>query len=467
MHADAGKVFTDSEKDESLQPISVGEICDSGEFLCCSYMTTVAVALPCLCTLPTPPPAAAVATPCRASTTPDASKTNSPTFGGKHVDFAPSDLLFSKRFIHATGVRLSERDHYEILGISKDANRDEIKKAYHALAKKYHPDANKNSPSAKRKFQEIRDAYETLRDPEKKAQYDMTREGSGRTKDAGYSSSGGEQFRYARGAHFSDSFHKIFSEIFENENEGMAGDIEVELAVTFSEAARGCTKHLSFSADVPCDSCDGQGHPLDAEPKVCPTCQGIGRVTIPPFVTTCSTCKGYGRIIKDLCMKCEGSGVSKGIKNVKMIIPAGVDSGDTIRVPKAGNAGGRGSLGGHLKWYQGQSQSQTKKEAILGGNVEVPTLSGTVQLQEFLIDLNIGRNVSERQRAILEEFEEEIIDENSTSAEGSWWEESPWVKRLIGSEESPWVKRLLGPNFMLEFSIFVLILFFLNKFILK
>ncbi|KAL3830397.1 hypothetical protein ACJIZ3_019199 [Penstemon smallii] len=386
------------------------------------------------------------------------------SFGGKHVDFAPSDLLFSMRFIHATGVRLSvERDHYEILGISKDANRDEIKKAYHALAKKYHPDANKNSPSAKRKFQEIRDAYETLRDPEKKAQYDMTRGGSGRTKDAGYSSSGGEQFRYARGAHFSDSFHKIFSEIFENESEGMAGDIEVELAVTFSEAARGCTKHLSFSADVPCDSCDGQGHPLDAEPKVCPTCQGMGRVTIPPFVTTCSTCKGYGRIIKDLCMKCEGLGVSKGIKNVKMIIPAGVDSGDTIRVPNAGNAGGRGRSPGNLFIKLKVAEDPIFKrqgddiyvdscidftQAILGGNVEVPTLSGTVQLQipkgvqpgqlvllrrkglrknGFFMDygdqyvrfcIKFPSNVSERQRAILEEFEEEIIDENSTSAEG-------------------------------------------------
>ncbi|KAL0361779.1 UNVERIFIED_CONTAM: Chaperone protein dnaJ 1, mitochondrial [Sesamum radiatum] len=135
-----------------------------------------------------------------------------------------------------------ERDYYEILGISKNASRDEIKKAFHALAKKYHPDSNKNSPSAKRKFQEIRDAYEM-------------RMSSGRAENAEYSSRDWDQFRYAHRANFSDSFHKIFSEIFENESENLAADIEVELSLTFSEAAKGCTKQLSFEADVPCDSC--------------------------------------------------------------------------------------------------------------------------------------------------------------------------------------------------------------------
>ncbi|KAL0439996.1 UNVERIFIED_CONTAM: Chaperone protein dnaJ 1, mitochondrial [Sesamum latifolium] len=135
-----------------------------------------------------------------------------------------------------------ERDYYEILGISKDASRDEIKKAFHALAKKYHPDSNKNNPSAKRKFQEIRDAYEM-------------RMSSGMAENAEYSSRDWDQFRYAHRAKFSDSFHKIFSEIFENESESLAADIEVELSLTFSEAAKGCTKQLSFEADVPCDSC--------------------------------------------------------------------------------------------------------------------------------------------------------------------------------------------------------------------
>ncbi|KAG8377389.1 hypothetical protein BUALT_Bualt08G0027900 [Buddleja alternifolia] len=268
---------------------------------------------------------------------------------GKHAEFAPLALQRLKRFIHSTGACSSvERDHYEILGVSKDANRDEIKKAFHALAKKYHPDANTNNPYAKRIFQETRDAFEILQDPEKKAQYDRMRETSRRTENAKYSNGDGDHFRYAHTTHFSGSFHKIFAEIFENETENLAADIQVELPLSFSEAAKGCTKHLSFDADVPCDSCYGKGHLPDAETKLCPTCQGSGRVTVPPFTTTCSTCKGFRRIIKEYCTACKGSGVCEGVRDVKVTIPAGVDSGDTIRVPKAGNAGGWGSSSGSL-----------------------------------------------------------------------------------------------------------------------
>ncbi|KAI3465188.1 hypothetical protein Pfo_021851 [Paulownia fortunei] len=449
------------------------------------------------------------------------------SYMGKHADFAPYELLSSKRFVHATGAyRSVECDYYEILGISKDSTRHEIKKAFHALAKKYHPDANKNNPSAKRKFQEIRDAYETLQDPEKKAQYDRMREGSGRTKNGEYPNRDWDHFRYAHRTLFSDSFHKIFSEIFENETEYLAGDIEVELVLKFSEATKGCTKHLSIDADVPCDSCYGQGHPLDAETKICPTCQGIGRVTIPPFTTTCNTCKGFGRIIKEYCMACKGSGVCKGVREVKVTIPAGVDSGDTIRVPKAGNSGGWGRSSGnlfiklkarlffsslfYLKFFpitmiyllfksshlqhflvtedpifsrQGADLYVDSyisfTQAILAGSVEVPTLSGKMKLRipkgvqhgqlvllrgkglpksGFLVYhgdqyvrfcINFPLTVTERQRAILEEFEEEMIGENNTSAEGSWWQY--------------WVKHVNGPKFILEFSILMLIFLFLGK----
>ncbi|XP_011098846.1 chaperone protein dnaJ 1, mitochondrial isoform X3 [Sesamum indicum] len=388
------------------------------------------------------------------------------SYMGKRADFAPHELLWSKRFLHATAPYCSmERDYYEILGISKDASRDEIKKAFHALAKKYHPDSNKNNPSAKRKFQEIRDAYETLQDPEKKSQYDRMRMSSGRAENAEYPSREWDQFRDAHRAKFSDSFHKIFSEIFENESENLAADIQVELSLTFSEAAKGCTKQLSFEADVPCDSCDGRGHRLDAATKICPTCQGIGRVTIPPFITTCSTCKGFGRIIKEYCVACKGSGVCEGVRDVKVTIPAGVDSGDTIRVPEAGNAGRWGRSPGNLfiKLKVAEDPIFSRRgadiyvdshisftQAILGGNIEVPTLAGKIQLQipkgvqhgklvllrgkglpknGFLVDhadqyvrfcINFPSTVTERQRAILEEFEEEIMEENSTSAEDNW-----------------------------------------------
>ncbi|KAL5777306.1 hypothetical protein ACOSP7_010232 [Xanthoceras sorbifolium] len=381
------------------------------------------------------------------------------------ADFATTGMLLTKRSIHATGSCYStQRDYYEILGVPETASRDEIKKAFHVLAKKYHPDANKNNPSAKRKFQEIRDAYETLRDSEKRAQYNLNRNRS--AENVEYNTGDAEGFRYAYQTHFSDSFQKIFSEIFEDETDRFAPDVQVELLLSFSEAVKGCTKHLSFDAFVPCDACHGRGYPFDAKTKICPTCRGIGRVTIPPFTSTCSTCKGSGRMIKESCMSCQGSGVVEGVKEVKVIIPAGVESGDTIRVPEAGNAGGRGSQPGNLyiKLKVAEDPVFTRDgadvyvdsnisftQAILGGKVDVPTLSGKVQVNipkgvqpgqllllrgkglpkhGFFLDygdqyvrfrVNFPTTLNDHQRAILEEFaKEEINNVNSSSAEGNW-----------------------------------------------
>ncbi|KAG6648802.1 hypothetical protein CIPAW_07G169800 [Carya illinoinensis] len=348
-----------------------------------------------------------------------------------------------------------------LLGIPGDTTPPT--KTVEKLAKKYHPDANRNNPSAKRKFQEIREAYETLQDPEKRAQYDRKRtQGS---ENVEYAGGGADGFRYAYRTHFSDSFHKIFSEIFEHETDHFASDIQVELSLSFSEAAKGCTKNLSFDAFMPCDFCHGRGYPLDAKTKVCPTCGGIGRVTIPPFTSTCGTCKGSGQYIKEYCMSCKGSGVVEGVKEVKVTIPAGVDAGDTIRVPGAGS-GGRGSQAGSLfikikvtedpvftrdgaDIYVDSNISFT--QAILGGTVDVQTLSGKVQVKipkgvqpgqllvlrgkglpkhGFLVShgdhyvrfrVNFPTVLNERQRAILEEFaQEEINHANSNSIEGNW-----------------------------------------------
>lgn len=412
---------------------------------------------------------------------------------GKPVDYALTRVRFGNRYIHATGFCSSnQRDYYEILGISKNASRDEIKKAFHALAKKYHPDANKNNASAKRKFQEIREAYEILNDSEKRAQYDRKRTQG--KENVEYAAGDAEGFRYAYRAHFSDSFHKIFSEIFEEEADPFVSDIQVELSLSFSEAVKGCTKDLSFDAFVPCDSCYGRGYPPDAKTKVCPTCGGTGSVTIPPFTSRCGSCKGSGRIVKEHCMSCRGSGTVEGVKEIKVTIPAGVDSGDTIRVPGAGN-GGRGSQRGNLfiklkvaadpvftrdgaDIYVNSNISFT--QAILGGTVDVPTLSGKTQLKipkgvqpgqllvlrgkglpkhGFLVDhgdqyvrfrVNFPTEINERQRAILEELaEEEINSSNGNSAEGNWWQQI--------------LERITGSRFMLELSLFVLILLFLNK----
>ncbi|CAL2235593.1 unnamed protein product [Prunus armeniaca] len=425
---------------------------------------------------------------------------------GSAAGFATS---LGNRYFHATGFCCApERDYYKTLGVSTSASRDEIKKAFRVLAKKYHPDANKDNPSSKRKFQEIRDAYETLQDPEKRAQYDKKRLSG--SENVGYTAgdaegfrydnqthgaAGAEGFRYGFQTHFSSSFHKIFSEIFEHEFDQVAADIEVELSLSFSEAAKGCTKHLSVDAHVPCDSCCGRGSPLNAKTKVCPTCRGIGRVTVPPFTSTCSTCKGAGKIIKESCISCGGLGVVEGTREVKVSIPAGVDSGDTIRIPGAGNSGVRGGQPGcfYIKLkvaedpifardgadvYVNSNISFT--QAILGGKVEVPTLSGKIEVKipkgvqpgqhivlrgkglpkhGFLVNhgdqyvrfrVRFPTEINERQHAILEEFaREEIMHGNSTSNKRDWFQ------RILEHVSEPW--------FMLELSVFILLLLLLNK----
>ncbi|KAJ6816042.1 chaperone protein dnaJ 1, mitochondrial isoform X2 [Iris pallida] len=184
-----------------------------------------------------------------------------------------------------------------------------------------------------------------LQDPEKRAQYD--RESLKGAEEIRHSVEDAKGYRSTNHP-FSDTFYKIFSEVFEDERETYAADLQVELKLSFMEAAKGCTKHVSFSAQVPCESCYGRGHLINAKPSRCPTCNGVGRVTVFPFTSTCSSCKGQGKLIKDFCLVCEGSGMANGVKDVNVTIPAGFDSGDTICVPKAGNHGGRGIQPGNL-----------------------------------------------------------------------------------------------------------------------
>ncbi|KAK9098045.1 hypothetical protein Syun_025090 [Stephania yunnanensis] len=311
---------------------------------------------------------------------------------GYHVpqnasDFKATEASSTKRSFHATSsCNLAKRDLYEILGVHKDASANVIKNTFLALAKKYHPDTNKNNPAVKRKFQEIRDAYEvfsnlqTLRDSAKRAKYDEESRDATRRE---YATEETVVFTDAPEEQFSDSFRKIFTEIFESEAEEIAGDVQVDLLLSF----------------------DGRGYPTSAKPVMCPTCKGVGTVsgldifnvvTVPPFTSTCTICKGVGRIIKESCMACKGSGVVQGVKEVTVAIPAGIESGDTISVRGGGNSGGQRVLPGALfiklkvaedpmfhrdgaDIYVDSHISFT--QAILGGMVDVPTLSGKTQVK--------------------------------------------------------------------------------------
>ncbi|XP_028550198.1 chaperone protein dnaJ 1, mitochondrial [Dendrobium catenatum] len=421
---------------------------------------------------------------------------------------------FRIRSFHVTGSsNAMERDYYEILGISNDATPEDIKKAFHNLAKKYHPDANKNSPAAKRKFQEIREAYETLRDPDKKTKYDM-----GFSNGAESVSYGGEDtVKYKNAYHdpFSATFYRVFSEVFESERETYAADIQVDLNLSFDEAAKGCTKQVSLKAQVPCDSCNGRGHPVNAKLSMCPNCRGTGKVIVFPFTSTCGPCKGFGRIIKEHCMLCKGVGVVDGVKSVYVTIPSGVDSGDTIKVPKAGNQGRRGVLPGdlHIKLQVAKNPIFKRDgadiyvdanisftQAILGGKAEVPTLSGKAQVKEASLFISgrgrassanrdgdipkgvqpgqllalrgrglpkhIGSSshgdqyvrfrvhfplsVNDRQRELLEEFAtEEANQENYEFTNGKWWRQ--------------FVDYLNGHQFLLGFAFLLLLQLLLSR----
>ncbi|CAL5051855.1 unnamed protein product [Urochloa decumbens] len=388
--------------------------------------------------------------------------------------FMLTSFVLSRSF-HATGHRCSvDKDYYKILGVPKDASQDDIKKAFHSLAKKYHPDTNRGNTATKRMFQEIRDAYETLRDPSKREQYDMLfSRGSRGDFDGSYHDtfSGSNrdpftEFHRQNDGHFSSKFYKIFSEVFRQDTNTRANDIKVELNLSFNEAAHGCTKKVSFHAKNVCDSCGGIGHLANAKRYVCPSCKGSGRVVNYPFTSTCSFCRGVGKVIKDHCLTCKGSGVVDGMKHVEVNLPAGIDSGDKIHVREAGDSGGFGTEHGSLYITiqvaddpvfkrDGADIHVDKKisftQAMLGGKVEVPTLNGKIEVkipkgvqpgqvavlrgkglqnlsgysgdQYVRFQIHFPSVVTERQRALLEEFAvEEATKEQNTSIVGNWWE---------------------------------------------
>ena len=297
-----------------------------------------------------------------------------------------------------------KRDYYEVLGVSKTASEDEIKKAYRQMAKKYHPDLNPDNKEAEAKFKEANEAYEVLSDPEKKARYDQFGHAG---VDPNYGAGAGAGFN---GQGFDFDLGDIFSSFFgggfggrANPNAPQRGsDTTATVTISFEEAAKGCKRQVETQRIEICDECHGSGAASGSAPKTCPDCHGSGQVTSAqrtPFGViqtqrACSRCGGKGTIIDNPCKKCHGHGrIRKSVK-IEVGIPAGIDDRQVINIRGQGNKGINGGPAGDLRvvvnvrphpiferdgfnvWCE---MHISFAEAALGCELEVPTLDGKVK----------------------------------------------------------------------------------------
>ncbi|KAL6642318.1 hypothetical protein ACP70R_020499 [Stipagrostis hirtigluma subsp. patula] len=377
------------------------------------------------------------------------------------------------RSFHATR-RVSVRDYYDVLGVSKDASAPEIKKAYYALAKKFHPDTNKDDADAEKKFQEVNHAYEVLKDDDKRATYDeLGPEAYERQASGG--DPGGQGF--PNGHPFGD----IFSDIFDNAFRG-GQDVKTSVELSFMEAVQGCRKTITYEADTFCGTCNGSGVPPGTVPKTCKACRGAGVIYMQKGIftleSTCTQCSGSGKIVKNFCKTCKGEQVVKGKMSVKLDIMAvvsiycgvhvqylhfgyiiteapfsGIDDNDTMKVyGKGGVDVERNKPGDLYVTIKVREDPIFRREgnhvhvdavlsiaqAVLGGTVSVPTLTGNVSVKvrqgtqpgEKVVLRGKGikarnsssygnQEVTQRQRELIEEFDKEECNSGERVAAAS------------------------------------------------
>ena len=244
---------------------------------------------------------------------------------------------------------MEKRDYYEVLGVTREADGREIKRAYRHLAIKYHPDRNPDNPEAEEKFKEAAEAYEILSDPERRRMYDQF--GHDGLRGSGFSGFSGIDDIFS---HFGDIFSDFFGFGAQpgRRRRRKGTNIPAELQLTFLEAAKGVVKEVEVETHEPCTTCGGSGAKPGTEPQVCSTCNGSGQAMHQQgfFVvqTTCPHCHGTGKVIEENCPDCRGTGRTPKTESLKVTVPAGVDDGLTLRIPGKGEPGPPGGVPGDL-----------------------------------------------------------------------------------------------------------------------
>jgi len=380
---------------------------------------------------------------------------------------------------------MSKRDYYDVLGVSKNADLPEIKKAYRKLALKYHPDKNPDNQEAEEKFKEAAEAYEVLSNEEKRSRYDRFGHDGVRGA-AGNGFSGGGMSMDDIFSHFGDIFGGHFgfgSAGFGNTGFGGGGrqrvnrgsNLRVRVKLTLSELAHGVEKKIKIRKYVPCDVCNGTGAEKGSHPSTCPTCHGSGHVTriTNTFLgqmqtsSTCPQCGGDGTLITSKCKVCHGDGIVKSEEVININIPAGVTNGMQLSMSGKGNAAARGGIPGDLIIFiEEEPDPELKRDgsnllydlyisfpdAALGTNIEVPTVDGKVKVKipsgtqggkvlrlkgkgipdingygkgDLLINVNIWtpRSLSNEEKKILEELSSsQSFKPNPTSQDRSYFD---------------------------------------------
>jgi molecular chaperone DnaJ len=375
-------------------------------------------------------------------------------------------------------VSVQKRDYYEVLGVARTANPQELKSAFRKLALQFHPDKNEGDKASEERFKECSEAYEVLADPEKRARYDRF----GHQAPGGF---GPGPFEQGFSGNINDIFGDIFGEIFGQRTRQRGGkqrgaDLRYNLEVSFSEAAFGSEAKVKIPRHKQCTSCHGSGARAGTTAKTCPTCHGAGELRMTQgffqISRSCGHCQGTGKVITDPCPACRGAGKVESESVLTVKIPPGVDTGTRLKLTGEGEPGERGGPPGdlyvvvHVQEHPIFIREDTEvicevpisfAQAALGSTIEVPTLDGKVKMkipmgtqsgkvfrlrgkgiphlngyqrgdQHVRVTVEVPEKLSKKQRELLEQFAA-VAGEDTHPISKSFFAK---VKELFGAEEA-------------------------------